>query len=235
MTQRAFSIRFALGWRDPIPEKKSQLGVKLQTNRFCIKKEIYWPTSNRNRTGNCGRRESFDWAVSMVFCTETRGCPTVIWSKCSENSVSRSQDAPIQNCDCTRNEWKRLWNPFNFVSRTPSERSPYRCFVVYGRGTFPPFRLSQQTTFPILVSLTLENFTNGHSTATSLLCGVPFLSLVCGIRTFFEEDDVTVTVISENFLRPKWDDLFDEHGAENVWFQQDGATSHTYRHRLQTL
>jgi hypothetical protein len=40
---------------------------------------------------------------------------------------------------------------------------------------------------------------------------------------FFEEDDVTVTVTSdrycamlENFLRPKLDDLFDEHGAENV-------------------
>jgi hypothetical protein len=53
---------------------------------------------------------------------------------------------------------------------------------------------------------------------------------------FFEEDDVTVTVTSdlycamlENFLRPKLDDLFDEHGAESVWFQQDGATAHTSR------
>jgi hypothetical protein len=27
----------------------------------------------------------------------------------------------------------------------------------------------------------------------------------------------------ENFLLLKLDDLFDEHGAENVWFQQDGA------------
>jgi hypothetical protein len=40
---------------------------------------------------------------------------------------------------------------------------------------------------------------------------------------FFEEDDVTEMVISdqycamlENFLRPKLDDLFDEHGVENV-------------------
>jgi hypothetical protein len=51
---------------------------------------------------------------------------------------------------------------------------------------------------------------------------------------FFEEDDVTVTVTSdrycamlENLLRPKLDDLFDEHGAEHLWFQQDGATAHT--------
>jgi hypothetical protein len=44
---------------------------------------------------------------------------------------------------------------------------------------------------------------------------------------------VTVTVTSdqccatrENTLRPKLDDLFDEHAAENVWFQQVGATAH---------
>jgi hypothetical protein len=36
----------------------------------------------------------------------------------------------------------------------------------------------------------------------------------------------------ENFLRPKLDDLFDEHGAENVWFQQDGAIAHTSRRSL---
>jgi hypothetical protein len=59
---------------------------------------------------------------------------------------------------------------------------------------------------------------------------------------FVEEDDVTVTVTSdrycamlENFLQPKVDDLFDEHGAENVWFQQDGATAHTSRRSLGIL
>jgi hypothetical protein len=47
---------------------------------------------------------------------------------------------------------------------------------------------------------------------------------------------VTVTVTSdrccathENSLQPKLDDLFDEHTAENVWLQQDGATAHTSR------
>jgi hypothetical protein len=122
-------------WR----KKKSQLGVEFQTSRFCIKKEIYWPTSDSNTTGNCGRRcERFNWAISTAFRTETLGCTVVISSKCSENSASRSQDAPLQNCDCTRPEWNRLWNPYNFALRTSSERSPYSCFVVYGRGTFPP-------------------------------------------------------------------------------------------------
>jgi hypothetical protein len=39
----------------------------------------------------------------------------------------------------------------------------------------------------------------------------------------------------ENFLWPKLDDLFDEHGAENVWLQQDGATAHTSRRSLGIL
>jgi hypothetical protein len=59
---------------------------------------------------------------------------------------------------------------------------------------------------------------------------------------FFEKDDVTVTVTSDrycstlgNFLRPKLDDLFDEHGAENVWLQQDGATALTSRRSLGIL
>jgi hypothetical protein len=63
-----------------------------------------------------------------------------------------------------------------------------------------------------------------------------------GFVLFFEEDDVTVTVTSdrccamlENFLRPKLDDLFYEHGAENVWFQQVGATAHTSRRPLGIL
>jgi hypothetical protein len=39
----------------------------------------------------------------------------------------------------------------------------------------------------------------------------------------------------ENFLRSKMDDLFDEHGAENVWFQQDGATAPTSCRLLRIL
>jgi hypothetical protein len=92
------------------------------------------------------------------------------------------------------------------------------------------------------LTITLGNFTNGNSTAPRLLYGVPFFSLVCGVRIFFEEDDVTVTVTSdrycamlEKFFRSKLDYLFDKHGAENVWFEQDGATAHTFRRSLGIL
>jgi hypothetical protein len=57
-----------------------------------------------------------------------------------------------------------------------------------------------------------------------------------------EEDDITVTVTSDRycamldkFLRPKLEDLFDEHGAEIVWFQQNGTTAHTSRRLLRIL
>jgi hypothetical protein len=60
--------------------------------------------------------------------------------------------------------------------------------------------------------------------------------------SFLEEDDVTITVTSdrycamlENFLRSKLDDLFNKHGAEHVWFQQDGVTAHTPRRSLGIL
>jgi hypothetical protein len=60
MTQRAFRIRFALGRRDPVPDKKkSQLSVELQTDRI----------STGGPPGNRGPCESFDWAISTAFCT----------------------------------------------------------------------------------------------------------------------------------------------------------------------
>ena len=60
---------------------------------------------------------------------------------------------------------------------------------------------------------------------------------VLGPYFFFEVDDVTVTVNSDrycawlqNFFQPRSGEIFnDQHGADNVWFQQDGATAHTSR------
>lgn len=79
-----------------------------------------------------------------------------------------------------------------------------------------------------------------HSPKVTVWCAV-FKFGVWG-PYFFEQDGVTVTVNSDrycamlqNFLRPKLGDVFDEHGAENVWFQQDGATSHTSRRSLGIL
>jgi len=60
---------------------------------------------------------------------------------------------------------------------------------------------------------------------------------------FFEEDDVTVRVnsdhycaILQNVFQPQLGEIFnDQHSADNVWFQQDGATAHTSRHSFSLL
>ena len=72
---------------------------------------------------------------------------------------------------------------------------------------------------------------------------MPFFNFgVLGLY-FFEEDDVTVTVnrdrycaMLQNFFQSQLGEIFnDEHGADNVWFQQDGATAHTSRRSLSLL
>jgi hypothetical protein len=66
---------------------------------------------------------------------------------------------------------------------------------------------------------------------------------VCWVHTFFEEDNIAVTVncdrycaMLHNFFQPRLGEIFnDQHGADNVWFQQDGATAHTSSRSLSLL
>jgi hypothetical protein len=68
-----------------------------------------------------------------------------------------------------------------------------------------------------------------------------FLVLCVGFVLFGRErcycngDLRSVLCNARKLPRPKLDDLFDEHGAENVWFQQDGATAHASRRTLGIL
>ena len=59
---------------------------------------------------------------------------------------------------------------------------------------------------------------------------------------FFEEESATMTVTShrycemlERFLHPKVAQLLADYEPDDVWFQQDGATSHTSRRSLGIL
>lgn len=59
---------------------------------------------------------------------------------------------------------------------------------------------------------------------------------------FLKEDGEVVTMTSarqcymlENFLQRKLDELFQDQGLDNIWFQQDGATAHTYCHLMEIL
>lgn len=78
-----------------------------------------------------------------------------------------------------------------------------------------------------------------HSPKVTVWCAISELG-VWG-PYFFEEDGLTVTVNGDryldmlnNFLRPQLNNLNDNQ-RENLWFQQDGATSHTTRRALNLL
>ena len=79
-----------------------------------------------------------------------------------------------------------------------------------------------------------------HSPKVTVWCAVSQFGVVGPY--FFEEEEVTVTVNStryvsmlRNFLQPKLDEIVEEHGLGDLWFQQDGATAHTARISLDVL
>ena len=87
----------------------------------------------------------------------------------------------------------------------------------------------------------LVNSTNDHFIVRRLPFGVLWAVLEWG-PYFFEEEGATVTVTSdrycemlERFLRPKVAQLLADYEPDDVWFQQDGATSHTSRRSLGIL
>lgn len=62
------------------------------------------------------------------------------------------------------------------------------------------------------------------------------------VRISFDEDGVTAIVVSnrycvmlENCHLPILDGFFHEYGQDNIWFQQDGAITHTARRSVGTL
>ena len=79
-----------------------------------------------------------------------------------------------------------------------------------------------------------------HSPKVTVWCAMGSFG-VCG-PYFFKEEGATVTVTSnrycemlERFLRPKVAQLLAGYEPDDVWFQQDGATSHTSRRSLGIL
>ena len=127
-TQRAFHIRFVLGQRETVPDKKT---IYCWVSNFrqtgsALKQKTSWPTSDRNRTRKCGSCQGIDSEIPTAFCTETRGCTTVVWQKCEGNSAPRSVNASLQNSDCIKTGGKWFWKRYKVVS-WPSERSRHRC------------------------------------------------------------------------------------------------------------
>ena len=97
-------------------------------------------------------------------------------------------------------------------------------------------------TFATGQTVILVIFTNNHSIVQRLLSGVPWVISASGGPYFFEEEGSTVTITLDHycemlkrFLRPKIIRLLADHNPDDVWFQQDGATSHSSRRSLGIL
>ena len=97
-------------------------------------------------------------------------------------------------------------------------------------------------TFATGQTVILVIFINNHFIVQRLLSGVPWVISAFGALIFFEEEGSTVTITSdcycemlERFLCPKVIWLLTDHNPDNVWFQQDGATSHSSRCSLRIL
>lgn len=79
-----------------------------------------------------------------------------------------------------------------------------------------------------------------HSPKLTVWCAVSQFGVIGPY--FFEEEGVTVTVNSrryvsmlQNFLQPRMEEIVEEEGLGDLWFQQDGATAHTARNSLNVL
>ena len=79
-----------------------------------------------------------------------------------------------------------------------------------------------------------------HSPKLTVWCAISQFGVIGPY--FFEEEGVTSTVNSEryaailqNFLQPRMENIVENEALGDVWFQQDGATTHTARMSLNVL
>lgn len=77
-----------------------------------------------------------------------------------------------------------------------------------------------------------------HSPKLTVWCAVSQFGVIGPY--FFEEEGVTVNsgryvLMLQNFLQPRMEEIVEEEGLGDFWFQQDGATPHTARISLNVL
>lgn len=238
-TQRAFRIRFALGRRDPVPDKKT----------------IYSWVSNFRQTGSALKRKP-------------PGRPRTVTSPENVAAVRRSvQQSPRRSARKHAAALRVSDRSVRRILHRDLKMHPYKIMLVQElserdfevRMTLCQDMLrhvqredvvifSDEAHFHLSGTVNKQNcryWCEGnpqelhqrplHSPKVTVWCAI-FNFGVIG-PYFFEENGETVTVNSDrycvmlrNFLQPKLGELF--HGLENVWFQQDGATAHTARRSL---
>lgn len=243
-TQRAFRVRFALGRHDPVPDRKTiqnwvsnfrQTGSALKLKppgrpktatgpeKVAAVKASVDQSPQRSARKHAAALQLSDRSVRRILHEELKMHPYKI--VVTQQLTERDWETRTTLCrDLLRNV------PQGDIMLFTDEAH----FNLSGTVNKQNFRYWSQKNPQELHQRPL------HSPKVTVWCAI-FEFGVWG-PYFFEEDGVTATVTSnrycvmlENFLRPKLNNLFNEYGQNNVWFQQDGATAHTARRSLGIL
>jgi hypothetical protein len=225
-TQRAFRIHFALGRRDTVPDKNT----------------IYRWVSNFRKTGSAlnqtspGRPRTATGPENVaVVRASILKSPRRSALRLSDRSVRR-----ILHRDLRMHPYKiaiaQKLKERDFENRTKLCRDLLNVRVT------DVVIFSDEAHFHLSGTVNKQNFRYwcgsnprelhnraAHDPKVTVWCAV-FKFGVLG-PYFFEKDDVTVTVNSDRycamlqiFFQPQLGEIFDEHGADNVWFQQSVLT-----------
>lgn len=238
-TQRAFRVRFALGRRDPVPDKKT----------------IYSWVSNFRETGSALKRKPPGRARTATGPGNVDAVRASIHQSPRRSAKKHAAALGISDRSVRRILHRDLkMHPYKIV--TTQELSERDCGVRVRlcqdllRNIRPEdvVIFSDEAHFHLSGTVNSQNCRYWcernpqelhqrplHSPKVTVWCAV-YNSGVIG-PYFFEDNDRNLTVNSErycamlrDFLQPKLRELFGE--IENVWFQQDGATAHTARQSL---
>ena len=231
-TQRAFRRRFGLGRHAPVPEGKT---IRLWVSNFrltssALKRQS--PGRPRTATGV----ENVTLVRASIQHSPRRSARKHAAALCmSDRSVRR-----ILHQELNMHPYKMM--VVQELNETDYETRTTLCGDILRE--VPPTAVmicSDEAHFHLSGIINKQNFRYWSDTNPQELHQRPLhspkVTVGCAVGNFgvwgpyfFEEDGVTVTVTSdryckmlEHFLRPKVTDLLNDQ--EDLWFQQDGATS----------
>lgn len=146
--------------------------------------------------------------------------------------IMMSQELSVQDCTNRKNLCEEMLT--QIAPETAFFSSDEAHFHLSGAVNKQNFRYWAENNPRIIHEVPL------HSPKLTVWCAISQFGVIGPY--FFQEDGVTVTVNSnryismlQHFLEPRIEEIIEEEGLEDLWFQQDGATPHTARNSMNIL
>ena len=243
-TQRSFRRHFSLNRHDPVPTGKT---IRRWVSNF-------WQTSSalyRRRSGRPRTRTAEENVTAVADSIE----------QSPRRSLRKHAFALHMSATSVHRILHRSlhMHPYKIMVVQELSESDYETRTNLSRDIFqsiPPTSVaicSDEAHFHLSGTVNKQNFRywsqNNPRELHQRPLHSPKVTVWCAMGSFgvwgpyfFEEGGATVTVTSdrycemlERFLRPKVAQLLADHEPDGVWFQQDGAKSHTSRRSLEIL